>query len=768
MTADTAHTVEVSLVGTPTTSVTLGPERATIVREILGIPIKPGPNEIIIYGLDPQVDPDSIRVSGQGPGTITDIQTGTVTQRNPFEELFPGCEVESEDNDIDQEDPDDDFGVDRSELSNAEKELKVLDSDLAAAERERHTVKKSLEVLDGFGNTIKAGDVPSTKLEEYLLTYQRQVSTLGDAMYNCDGKVADISEKRKKVFGKVNKLAAAFKRARDAAAKPERENRKRKWHDRNIVIVEKRRRRDDHLKFYPQQVGVVTLFLDGFSNFTPGSSRRGSTTSTTDALERVGKIDLSLTYVTKKAAWLPCYEFNLTTLTSSGKGVYLAAYHNSSSEVWRDAKLTLSTSDTSFSGLGEKLPLLKAWHVNLLKEKSEESSSLDSWRRGLENPTEISARMALEHAAFLKKNTKNPPTISPNLLVHTMSTQPEHQRQTLQQALQRQQQQQRQIQMQCMQQQQQQQQQAQLSNIAVSQRMLPPPPTSAPAPVSHLPVPAPGMSGSPQGGQTAEEDDITIDGDSIDPATILSDSSNALTFQESSRHGYGLTTSYDIPGRRTIRPSPLNRRHVIAELEFPKVEYSHVIIPKLRPAAFLRAKVFNTLSLALLRGQVGVTLDGTFMGTAMLPGSRPNTTFSLSLGVDPGIQVSYAKPSVKRVSGGFFAGGLETAIFTRSCQITNTKSTAVSLVLLDQVPVSENESLQVNVLEPKGLDKEGDSAAVTLDSSAVKAGWGSGRVSRLKGGEIMWQLAVEKGMEVKLTLVYEAKMPTGHQITGVY
>ncbi|KAL2371361.1 hypothetical protein BDBG_09086 [Blastomyces gilchristii SLH14081] len=768
MTADTAHTVEVSLVDTLTTSVTLGPERATIVREILGIPIKPGPNEIIIYGVDPQVDPDSIRVSGQGPGTITDIQTATVTQRNHFEELFPGCEVESEDNDIDDEDPDDDFGVDRSELSNAERELKVWDSDLAAAERERQTAEKSLAVLDGYGKTIKAGDVPAAKLEEYLHTYQRQVSTLGDVMYNCDNKVAEIFEKREKVSSKVNKLAAAFKRARDAAAKPERENRKRKLHDHNIVVAEKRRRRDDHLKFYPQQVGVVTLFLDGFSNLTPSSSRQNSTITSTDALERIGKIDLSLTYVTKKAAWLPCYEFNLTTLTSSGKGVYLAEYHNSSSEVWRDAKLTLSTSETCFGGLGEKLPLLKAWHLNLLKEESEESSSLDSWSKGLENPAEISTRVALEHAAFLKKNTNTSLTISPNLLMHKMSNQLEHHRQERQQALQQQRQHQRQIQMQRLQQQQQQQQQEQLTNIAVSQRILPPRPTSVTAPVSPPPVPAPAMSGSTQGGQATEEDNITIDGDSIDPATIFSDSSNALTFQESSQHGYGLTTSYDIPGRRTLRPSPLKHRHVIAELDFPKVEYSHVIIPKLRPAAFLRAKVFNTSSLALLRGQVGVTLDGTFMGTVVLAGGRPNTTLSLSLGVDPGIQVSYDKPSVRRVSGGFFAGSLETAIFTRSCRITNTKSTAVSLVLLDQVPVSKNGSLQVNVLEPKGLDKEGDSATVALDSSAVKERWGSGRVSRLKAGEIMWQLEVKKGMELKLTLAYEAKMPTGYQIIGVH
>ncbi|KAG5289471.1 TIGR02231 domain-containing protein [Histoplasma ohiense] len=758
MATDTVHISEISLVDTPTKSVTLGPERATIVREILGVPIKPGPNEIVIYGVDPQVDPDSIRVSGHGPGTITDIQTTTVTQRTPFEELFPGCEVESGDDDIDEEDPDDNFGVDRSELSTAETELKALESDLAAREREQQTAKKSLEVLDDYGKTIKAGDVPVAKLEEYLRGYQTQISALGEVLYNCDNKVTEISEKKMRVCRKVNKLSVAFNRARDAAAKPERDNRKRKLHERNVVVAEKRRRRNEHYQFYPSEVGMVTLFLDGFPNLNPNASGQNHTTLAIDSLEKTGEINISLTYVTKKAAWVPAYELSLTTVTPAGKGVYLAEYHNSSSEVWHDAKLALSTSETSFGGLGEKLPLLKAWHVNLHKEKSEETSNADSWRSGLENPAEINSRMALDRIAFVKKNTNTLPTISPSLLMNKTANQTEFvagQQHSLQQVLQRQQQLIHNHRMR-QQQQQQQVQQVQLANIAQSQRMLPPPP-SATAPVSPPLAPVPMISGNP-----LEDDDATIDGDSIEPE------SNALTFQESSRHDHGLTTSYDIPGRRTLRPSSLKRRHVIAELDFPKVEFSHVIIPKLRPAAFLRAKVLNTSSLTLLRGQVGVTLDGTFMGIAVLPGSRPNTTLSLSLGVDPGIQVSYAKPSMKRMSGGFFAGGLETAVFTRSCRITNTKSAAVSLVVLDQVPVSQNESLKVNILEPKGLDKEGDSATVLLDSSAFKAGWGSGRVTRLKGGEIMWQLEVEKGMEVKLTLVYEAKMPTGQQIVGIH
>ncbi|KGM92140.1 uncharacterized protein PADG_11676 [Paracoccidioides brasiliensis Pb18] len=485
MATEVVHAIEISLVDISTKSVTLGPQMAIIVREISGVLIKPGANEITIYGVDPQVDPDSIRVSGKGPGTITDIQTTTVTQRNSFEELFPGCEVEPEDNHVDHDDPDDDFGVDRSELSKTGKELKLLDSSLAAAHRELETARKSIELLDDYGKSMKAGDTPVARLEEYLRTYQTQRLKLDDYCYECEGNISDISNRKSRLCRKMRDLEAAFSHARDAAAKPEHENRKRKQHEHNITVAEKKRRREAQ------------------------TNRRNSTISVFGASETAGKVELSITYVTKKAGWVPCYELNLTTLTSSGKAVYLAEYHNFSSEVWRDAKVVLSTSETSFGGLGEKLPLLKPWNVKLVQENTPGSSSSDGWRNPLENHVGFNARVGLENRAFNRNNIPKFPTTNPSLAPATYSTGL---------LLGKQQQQQR-----------------QLTNIAQAQRMLPPPPHTAivlsPSPPPPAAIPA--SSGNlPE--TTAEDDDATICADLTDAVTTLSDTSNALTFQESS------------------------------------------------------------------------------------------------------------------------------------------------------------------------------------------------------------------------------------------
>ena len=269
------------------------------------------------------------------------------------------------------------------------------------------------------------------------------------------------------------------------------------------------------------------------------------------------------------------------------------------------------------------------------------------------------------------------------------------------------------------------------------------------------------LDGEPQSTDSDDESD--------DEAATITGTSNVLAFQESSRHDYGLTTTYDIPGQRTVKPSSHKRRHVIAELELSSVAFSHVIVPKLRPAAFLRARITNTSSTTLLRGNAGLTVDEAFLGTSRLPNCGPQTSFSLNLGVDPGILVSYAKPSVHRATTGFFTKE-DCAVFTRSCRINNTKSSSVSMMVLDQIPVSEDERLRIRIVEPKGLEKEEDVAKLgpEICTNANKSkNWGKGTAHMGKNGEVKWQITLEKGVSIKLTLQYEVKIPSGQKMVGL-
>jgi uncharacterized protein (TIGR02231 family) len=269
----------------------------------------------------------------------------------------------------------------------------------------------------------------------------------------------------------------------------------------------------------------------------------------------------------------------------------------------------------------------------------------------------------------------------------------------------------------------------------------------------------------PTSAEVPKGDDFNfVEEDNGSDSQTLSGASNVLSYQESLRQDYGLTTTYDLPGHRTLTPSSVSRRHVIAELDLSAITLSHVLVPKLRPAAFLKARIKNTSLVTLLRGKAGMTVDGTFLGSTNLPACAPDNSFNLSLGVDPSIMVTYAKPTVRRATSGFFAKE-DSAVFSRVCWIKNTKSTTVSISVHDQVPVSEDERLRINILKPKGLEREGDRKKLEVSKGHGQSY--TGTVNLGKNREVKWDITLQKGKEVKLVLEYEARIPSGQNIIGL-
>lgn len=247
----------------------------------------------------------------------------------------------------------------------------------------------------------------------------------------------------------------------------------------------------------------------------------------------------------------------------------------------------------------------------------------------------------------------------------------------------------------------------------------------------------------------------------------------------------GLTTTYDLPGAKTLVPSSTASKQRVARVLFTGVAFSHTVVAKYRPAAFLKARLRNAGRMSLLKGPVGLTLDGTFMGRSSLPRCSPGGSFTMSLGVDPTIRVSYPKPDVKRSSSGVFSKENSTA-YRRSVAITNTRGASsssssssssspqnagakpVRLVVLDQVPVSEDDKLRVEIAYPSGL-VEGRAGVSVQDggsggsSSKDASGkdWGKAVATLKKGGEVSWDVELNPGRSVKLDLEYEVSLPAG-------
>jgi uncharacterized protein (TIGR02231 family) len=257
------------------------------------------------------------------------------------------------------------------------------------------------------------------------------------------------------------------------------------------------------------------------------------------------------------------------------------------------------------------------------------------------------------------------------------------------------------------------------------------------------------------------------DGESDDGQTML-EPTPELSFQESSFEETGLTANYDLPNLKTLKPSSTASKQRVARISFTNVYFSRTVVAKYKPVAYLKAKLRNTSKLTLFKGPTGLTLDGTFMGRSTLPRCSSGDVFTMSLGIDPAIKVAYPKPDVKRSTTGVFTKG-DNSIYTRTITLANTRASAgkpVNIMVLDQVPISEDEKLRIDTLHPRGLSVGGMSVPTGLPGKDGKDDkeWGKAAASSKKGGEIFWDVSLNAGRSVKLILEYEVALPAGERV----
>ncbi|KAE8359328.1 hypothetical protein BDV27DRAFT_55920 [Aspergillus caelatus] len=740
------HQLEIQISSLPTKSVIITPQRATITREIHTI-IHPGQNAITILGLDPNVDLDSVQIDGSGPATITDMQTDVVPRREKFNDVYPDLTVD-EDSDIDQDMTTDEEGidVDDSALQAILKEEQSLNTSLAKAQDDKSASLFVLQFLVGYGKSIESTNSDPAKLNDFLQMYLQQRKTEGDRARDTEVKIADGEKALERVKRKRERLESAHTKAKEAALKEVRHGREKRVRERQERRAQQKRDINEKKLFWTDRVGQVKVYLDGHVAGTPGSSRRSSVTENVTYGGQPIEVTMNLTYIVPGPNWVPRYNLKINTPASAASLVYNADFQNKSSETWKDAKITLSTSHAAFSGLDEPIPILQPWHVTTCSIEDPKSIS---WQDVLRSPAEIKptamATTTYPYAAAVDAQLR----ARAHIMASARSVQESGTAPNAQQ-MQQQQMQQQALQQQAMAQQSMA-QQAPVAMHGVGARRGAPP---ARRDSRHSWVPSARRA---LGWGTSEDNEDNEEGDDSDSDTQTI-ASPSLERQDSVPQNYGLTTTYELSGLRTLAPSTSHRRHLIAQSTLQSLTLTHVIVPKIRAAAFLRARVKNTSSVNILRGKTGISVDGTFLGTSTLPSCVPNDFFNISLGVDPNVLVTYAKPTVRKLSSGYISKE-KVAVFRRSCWVKNSKSTAIDMIVSDQIPVKDNEQMRIQVLEPKGLEKEGSEVDMALERDR-----GKGKAVMMRNGEVKWFIRLEPGKDVRMVLEYHAKVPDGNAV----
>ncbi|KAB8231681.1 DUF4139 domain-containing protein [Aspergillus alliaceus] len=713
------HQSEIQISNLPTKSVTLTPQRATIVREI-HTAIQPGQNEITILGLDPDVDLDSVQIDGSGLATITDMQAEVVPRREKFDDVYPNLAVEEEsDNDGNMSTDEEGIDIDDSELQAILKQEQGLTTALAKDQDDKSASLFVLQFLVGYGKTIESTNADPTKLNDFLNMYLQQRKTEGDRARDTDVKISEGEKALAKVKRKRERLESAHTKAKENAMKEVRQLREKRVKEQQQRRSQQQRDRLEKQHFWRDRMGQVKVYLDSNVSATLGSSRRSSVTENVTHGDQPVQITINLSYIIPGPSWVPRYNLKINTPASTASLTCNADFQNNCSETWNDAKITLSTSHAAFSGLDEPIPILQPWHITM---SSVPDAKSPPWNDVLRSPAEI-PRAATRHQNW------------------TGQTMQQMQQAQVQQA-----------QMQQMQMQQQ---------AHTRQAMVPQAPIQLGLGGRRHPGRPPSSSSWAVSARRALGWSNESDSESEDEHVRGGSSSPTLERQDSMRQNYGLTTTYELSGLRTLAPSTSPRRHLLAQATLQSLTLTHVIVPKIRAAAFLRARVKNTSSVNIIRGKTGISVDGTFLGTSTLPSCAPNDFFSISLGVDPNVLVTYAKPTVRKLTSGFFHKE-NAAVFRRSCWVKNTKSTAIDIIVSDQVPLKDNEQMRIQVLEPKGLEKEGDEIDMAMEKDR-----GKGKAVMMRNGEVKWFIRLDPGKDVRMVLEYQTRVPDGNTVNLV-
>jgi uncharacterized protein (TIGR02231 family) len=140
-------------------------------------------------------------------------------------------------------------------------------------------------------------------------------------------------------------------------------------------------------------------------------------------------------------------------------------------------------------------------------------------------------------------------------------------------------------------------------------------------------------------------------------------------------------------------------------------EYNFVAVPKFATNAFLVAKIKDWEKLNLLPGEANIYLEGAYIGKTYLNGSNIKDELKVSLGAAPKIIVERKELTnfkTKRIIGGNIKEE-----FVYEITIRNTSNSAVSLIVEEQVPISQDSQIEVDFDTPASMEYEQETGKLT-------------------------------------------------------
>lgn len=197
---------------------------------------------------------------------------------------------------------------------------------------------------------------------------------------------------------------------------------------------------------------------------------------------------------------------------------------------------------------------------------------------------------------------------------------------------------------------------------------------------------------------------------------------------------YQMDVEYNIPSDGMVHSVQMTEEEVDAEFQYHSV-------PKLDCRAFLLAKIKEWGDLNLLAGDANLFFDGIYVGKTYIDPNVINDELLLSLGVDE--KVSVKRYKLETDASHSFFGGNKTEVFTYEISIRNNKNESITMDLLDQIPLSHNEEIEISLVDANGADYTKDY------------------------GKLLWDVEIGPNSIKKFKFKYSVKYPEDKTVGGI-
>lgn len=194
-----------------------------------------------------------------------------------------------------------------------------------------------------------------------------------------------------------------------------------------------------------------------------------------------------------------------------------------------------------------------------------------------------------------------------------------------------------------------------------------------------------------------------------------------------------LITNFDLPKPQDILANGLDNIVTVDEKEMP-ADYEYHAVPKLDPAVFLLAKLSDYGKYNLLPGIANIFYQDTYIGQTQVNPNTVSDTMLLSLGRDEQITIKRMQPKDFTGRKKVFSNTVKET-YSYEIAVKNNKSMPINIEILDQIPVSKQKDITVELLEKEGAIFNEDY------------------------GKLKWQLEIPANTSKRVKFTYTVKYP---------